>query len=74
VQVDDDVVSGDSDFDRIALQVEREQILISKGLAECVRLIDDATGEILFEVHSNGDIWGDMEEVKGRYVEQHQSD
>jgi len=58
VQVDDEYTRGDDDLRFIVREMLPFLRDLDKGTAECVRLVDDATGEILFEQHSNGNAYG----------------
>ena len=55
IRVDGEDVFGDASLFVIADKVEKEIDLVVGGLAECVRIVNDTTGEILFALHTSGE-------------------
>ncbi len=70
IRVDGEDVFGDASLFVIATKVKKEIDLVVEGIAECVRVVNDTTGEILFALHTSGETFcrEDFKELKNLWI------
>ncbi len=69
VKVDGEFFSGDKDLIWVIGECQLRIKEVDRGLFECVRIVDDVSGEILFEHHMSGEEYGSLEELEEDWKE-----